>query len=66
MMTQLEKIREAQARRIGICPRLRARERGKFGICRRQKDDVARCLAEIDRFRSVGNNARRNREQVHL
>ena len=45
VMTQLEKIRETQARCIGTCPRLRARERGKFGIGRRQKDDVARCLA---------------------
>ena len=66
VMTQLQEICETQARHTCTRPRLRAREGGKFSIRCRQKDDIARRLAEVDRFRPIGDNARRHREQMHF
>ena len=66
MVAQLQKIRKAQARGIRARTCLCGGKRGEFGIRRRQKDDIARRLAEVDRFRSVGNDSRRRREQMHF
>ncbi len=60
--------REPQRRRLGILgtpPRLRRREQRDLGIGARQHDDVARRLCQIDRGRSVGDDAGFGGEQMH-
>ncbi len=51
--------RKRRRRRVlGAPPRLRRREQRDLGVGARQHDDVARRLGEIDRGRSVGDDAR--------
>jgi hypothetical protein len=54
-------------RRPGARPqrRLRLGEAGEFGVGRREEDDVAGCLAEIDGLAAVRNSARFGGEEMH-
>ena len=56
---------EAQARRVRRPTRLRRRQAGELGIGRRQHDDVARALPEVDRLARVLRSGRARVQQVH-
>ena len=59
--------RRLARRRPGARPqrRLRLGEAGEFGVGRREEDDVAGCLAEIDGLAAVRNSARFGGEEMH-
>ena len=52
-MTQLEQVRQTQGGRVRRPPGLRRSQAGELGVGRRQDDDVARRLGEVDRLAGI-------------
>ena len=63
-MAELQEVGQAQARSARRPPGLRRGEAGELGIRRRQDDDVARGLAEVDRRAGVVQDCGLRLEQV--
>ena len=64
-MRELHEIGETHdGKRLAECP-ARRRERGELGIGRRQDDDVAWSLTEVDGVAAVGNDTRLSLEKMH-
>ena len=62
---ELQEVGETEARKVVAEARARGGEARELGIGGRQHDDVARRLAEVDGFRSVGDDARLGRQKMH-
>ena len=64
-MTQVAQMREPNARQRGALGLPRGGEPGEIAVGERQHRDIARRLAEIDRFDDVVEVGRGRRQQVH-
>ena len=65
VVAEMQEAGQAQTREIVCQTGARLRQRRELGIGRRQHDDVARRLAQVDRLGAVGNTPGLGGQQMH-